>query len=444
MKREWLLAIGITLLTLALSLGMIRWMAPTLLGVPMDMQLVQTDTRAIPFFDALLPAGPPPDNAFILPDPVTRVRNHPLLPEGETLGPHDLLGFRNQTIPRMADVIVIGDSQTYGNNAPLARNWPSQMQEQLSGRTATLYSMAVGGWCGVQYLEMFRKALAFQPRVVVVAFYAGNDPLESFIMAYGQERYQKLRPDPALSPKDAPKVAFPPPESEWEPFTFADGSTTVLTPNWRLGSNSDLPAIRAGYAILAKVARTIAQEASVVGVKVIFALIPTKERVFQQKIRRDGLKASAVYQELVAREEEHATRFAENLAAMPNAIWVDLLPPMSRAALDTALYPDGPDGHPLAAGYEQIAQAIAPKLRELLPAPTRGLVAVMTDQKSFQVWLMTRTGRWLVPADPERIAANGWSMESLKEVPARDVASVPILGVMERDPARFGPEAVTH
>ena len=46
-----------------------------------------------------------------------------------------------------------------------------------------MYSMAVGGWGAVQYLDMFTKAARFRPHTVIIAFYSGNDPLESFLTA---------------------------------------------------------------------------------------------------------------------------------------------------------------------------------------------------------------------------------------------------------------------
>ena len=44
--------------------------------------------------------------------------------------------------------------------------------------------MASGGWGPVQYLYMAEKALAFRPRVLVVAFYSGNDAFDAVKVAY--------------------------------------------------------------------------------------------------------------------------------------------------------------------------------------------------------------------------------------------------------------------
>lgn len=90
-------------------------------------------------------------------------------------------------MPLVADVLTIGDSMTYGTNVLLGSDWPSVLSDRLAPLGAIVYNMSAGGWGGgVQYLEMFPEALFFEPRVVVVAFYTGNDALDSFKDAYGR------------------------------------------------------------------------------------------------------------------------------------------------------------------------------------------------------------------------------------------------------------------
>ncbi len=40
-------------------------------------------------------------------------------------GGHDAWGYRNPTVPSHADIVIIGDSQSYGFNAPMSETWPS-------------------------------------------------------------------------------------------------------------------------------------------------------------------------------------------------------------------------------------------------------------------------------------------------------------------------------
>lgn len=185
MKTDWALLAGVTAVTTMIVLAGVRWFAPQLLGIPIDLQSVGVSETRPAFYEGIFRSID--SEQFLLQDPYIRVRAKPLLPRGFGIGPHDLLGFRNRAIPNIADVIVLGDSQTYGNNVLLEYNWPSQLQTLL-GHRATVYNMATGGWGAVQYLDMFAKGLFFRPQLVVVAFYGGNDPLESYHARMGSRK----------------------------------------------------------------------------------------------------------------------------------------------------------------------------------------------------------------------------------------------------------------
>ena len=137
MKKEWLLALGVTVVTVAIALGLIRLFAPQLLAVSRDLELVRASKEAPPFFDNVFRREDYEAQDFIIQDPYVK-RAKPLVPEEFGMGPHDILGFRNRAIPNLADVVTIGDSQTYGNNALLADNWPSRMQAGPTHQTITI------------------------------------------------------------------------------------------------------------------------------------------------------------------------------------------------------------------------------------------------------------------------------------------------------------------
>jgi len=182
MSREWLL-LGLSVsVTLALAVALLRWWAPGLLGITPDLRVVRVSEEVVPFYENVFRV--PEGEEFILEDPHLLVRARPLEPPGY-LGPTDILGFRNRAVLTAPDVIAIGDSQTFGLNAPLRGNWPSRLREELARQKAQVYSMATGGWGAVQYLDMVRKASVFGPKVVIVAFYSGNDPMESFRLITG-------------------------------------------------------------------------------------------------------------------------------------------------------------------------------------------------------------------------------------------------------------------
>ena len=124
-----------------------------------------------------------------VPDPVLEYRIEP------GTGGHDGRGFRNaQTLDR-ADVVALGDSQTWGVNASIGGSWPAQ----LAARTGrTVYNMGRGGYALLQYRALLDDALALEPRWIVVAFYFGNDVWDAYDLAYKLDSHApKRHPDPA-------------------------------------------------------------------------------------------------------------------------------------------------------------------------------------------------------------------------------------------------------
>ena len=357
----------VVVVTTAVSLLAIRWIAPQLLGLPVDLQLVQSSKTLPPFFDSVFRDEDYASHALLLNDPVTNIRARPLMEAASGTGPHDILGFRNSSIPDHPDIIAIGDSQTYGIGEPVDSTWPNQLAGMLKDKDALVYSMAVGGWSATQYLHMASIAIKFRPHTVIVAYYTGNDPLESFASVYGNSHWSSLKPDPALDRSDAPAVGnILDVENSW-PVNFRDGGKIRFTPVPRLAANDDKPAVRAGYTIMAESARRIAALAAEQGVAVVFTVIPTRELVYEQKVRKEGLSPPESYLRLVKMERRNIERFVSVLQSLPDARFVNLVVPLQSAALGSKLlYPRMWDGHPGAAGYQVIASALAPVVKETL------------------------------------------------------------------------------
>ena len=445
MKKEWLLTVGVVVVTLLVSLGVIRWQAPGLLGIQSDLQLVQVSKKVPPFYEGVFRRKDITTDKFILSDPYTRTRGRPLWPAGLGPGPNDILGFRNLEVPDVSDVVVLGDSQTYGINEMLPFNWPNQMKMMLAGKNATVYAMATDGWSAIQYLYMVKYATLFKPRVIVIAYYTGNDPLECFMMAYGDPQWKQLRPDHSLSSSDLPKVSPKIPNSErWE-VTFKDGITTTFTPKYRLASNQDTPVVHAGYEIMLSAAQQIADIATQRGVHVIFTIIPTKELVYARKVESEKLHAPPDYERLIVAEKANIERLAKGLIAIKNADYIDLVNPLQKTAMGKrVLYRRGIDGHPAPGGYEVIARTLTPAVGKYLPGTPLGLVAVHFVKGDNRSWplLAKRNGTWLF-ANNKLIMQNGWDLKKITTVSPRDVATLPLRGVIDHvDPSIYGPESL--
>jgi lysophospholipase L1-like esterase len=355
-----------------------------------------------------------------------------------------LLGFRNRAVPNVADIVVIGDSQTYGNNAWLEENWPSHMRNALGRKLPLVYNMSVGGWGAVQYLNMLKYATQLRPKVVVVAFYSGNDALESFALAYASREWAFLRVDAALRAADAPKVVFPPPENEWWKVEFNDGTRTVFTPRLRYSANdpSD-PAVRAGYGILREAARLMAEHAQRANIKLVMTVIPTKELAYRKKVAGSASAPAQDYAQLVQAEAQNIAAFAAAIATLPGAIYVDVVGPLQEAALGSQpIYPDDADGHPIATGYRVIGKAIAQAVDPVLRDRPVGLVAYSVEHDKYSLSLINHEGVWRV-SDLSLLTANGWG-ENLKieRVDYQDIATLPSMGTLSQvDRRRFGPRS---
>jgi lysophospholipase L1-like esterase len=451
-RREWLLLAGTAVLTLAAALGLLRWLAPGLLGIRPQLEVVQVSREVAPFFETVLPVAQLRSTDFHIDDPYTGTRHHPQIPEvnlatkGVDWGPEDLLGFRNRAVPIVADVVTVGDSQTFGSNATMDFNWPSLLARRIGGGKApVVYNMSSGGWGAPQYLDMFNKSEAFRPRVVVVAYYTGNDALDSVGLVYHAAPWAFLRHGDR-PPEQAPN-AWPPKESEMWPVRFPDGTRTVFTAKTRLAPNDRrYPATRDGYRIMADVARRIDAAAAERGVGVVFTIIPTKETAFAAKVHEAGLEVPEAYAALIRDEADNIRELAAVLAGLPHAAYVDVVTPLQKAILGPEpMYLPSGDGHPLATGYDVIARTLAPVVARLLPPrPVPGLARIKRPDADAVALALIRNGAvWLFDS-PALLKANGWNVDvdRLRVLSARDVADLRFGGVVRvTDARRFGPRA---
>jgi len=119
-----------------------------------------------------------------IPDPILGHRPNP-----QFLG-HDDLGFRNELIPPRADMVVLGDSQSYGTGVLREDAWPQQLQKLAR---KNIYNMAFGGYGPAHSLILMNEVLKFKPKWLVEAFYSGNDLADSFELIYELGQLQHLR-----------------------------------------------------------------------------------------------------------------------------------------------------------------------------------------------------------------------------------------------------------
>ena len=321
---------------------------------------------------------------------------------------HDAWGFRNHAVPEEADVVTIGDSQTYGVGAPGPRAWPVQLG-RLTGRR--VYSAALGGYSPIQYRELLQRyALPLHPSVVVVGFYLGNDLWEAHRTVYALPHWAALRrpglplvhddgegqgPDPrflgslrnwlahhsvlyrmataSLLGGLAQRAELAASAGRIDVVVFAPGNgvpSTAFTPAYRLRTvDLDSASIREGLRLSLERLALMAEECRAAGVTLVVALIPTKERVYQPWIEADSVLRQDSTMRRLFREEAEAARQVRAALDRVHVTSVDLVPALRGALRHEAVYPPNQDGHPNAAGQAAIAGAVAAVVTPLLRRP---------------------------------------------------------------------------
>ncbi len=331
-------------------------------------------------------------------------------------GPTDLLGFRNHSIPNRADVITIGDSQTFGNNAMLSRSWPYAMLNHMDDFKPKVYSMAVGGWGPLDYLLAFKSAIKFKPKTIVVAFYTGNDPIDSYKHAYGTNYWAAYRFDDSLTIDDTQPVEFPPLEHDRWTVNVHGNSETVLTPEYRGINVLDDAVTDVSYKIMERVAEQISEACKSLGIDIIFTIIPTKEYVYSDYLE-DKAKTIPKYVDLIAGEKKRIGQLKTYIESLDHAAYVDLSTPLKRAAfLKEPLYPSDFNGHPIEHGYDVIARTLAPSVMSSIKKNYSGPVWINLDDSNGYFFFL-EPGSYIKAIAPVDILAQGHSIDGVPIVP---------------------------
>ena len=339
-------------------------------------------------------------------DPVLGYRTAPWT------GENDARGYRNAQALETADVVALGDSQTWGVNVGRDDAWPAQLARDTGLR---VYNMGRGGYGIVHYASQLDEALSLEPQWIVMALYLGNDLYDAWELAYSQDAHAALRdPDPearrrirasaypdlqrmffervryghgedgvldALARHSAlfrmlRRVGAAQDDAErdraWarahpqDGFVYAgDGVSTVFHTSYRVAAvDTSLPRIREGLRItreeLAAIAARVDETAP--GTRLLVVLIPTKERVFERAVAAAGIATPESYRKSVDCEARIVAQL-EGWMDQHGVRSLDLLPALEAAVgRGEAIFPANVDGHFTGRGYEIIASQIASRI----------------------------------------------------------------------------------
>lgn len=325
---------------------------------------------------------------------------------------YDRAGFRNASRPGSADLVALGDSQTYGANVAREQAWP----QQLGARTGqAVYNMGFGGYCALHSLLLWPEVEALQPRAVIQAVYAGNDLFDAFSLVYEHDKLPALRSRNPIILRTIDSLQHEAPLSasisrmfrqeaalprlrdwlsdhnalyqvagaakrwlhaqqsrDWaqEKATAAeqpdfydvfetDSLRTVFTPAYRLRAlNQHDPRLAEGLRLLQTALAELRRRSVAGGRDFLVLLLPTKELTFAEQTRADSLRYSPEYWRLVAQEKVMWQQMRHFLQAEGIA-FVDATQVL-QAALEQGVspFPRDSDGHLSAAGQRLVAEAI--------------------------------------------------------------------------------------
>ena len=340
-----------------------------------------------------------------LPDPMLRYRVKP-----HSAG-HDSWGYRNKYVPNIADIVAIGDSQTYGESALAKYSWPSILQK-LTGKE--IYNMGLGGYGPAEYFYLMEnKAMLLKPKLIIAGFYLGNDLSDTYAAVYSIPYWQDFRnpkfiiqEDTSVDTHRAPvEIKIPPREpfrktlktrvyflANWlagnsvlyrvitasylgdrirQNTMIAMGEEIVMLTNDEYGIHTgftperrlqaldlDKPDVREGLRLALGFFNSMNEYATKHGIGFLVVIIPTKESVYGDFIEGNHvLQDSEIIDRLLKNEREVSTMaqayFKENRIS-----YLDFLVPLRNAAKNEQLYPNNYSGHFNGNGNRVIAEYI--------------------------------------------------------------------------------------
>lgn len=329
---------------------------------------------------------------------------------------HDSWGFRNKSVPERADIIAIGDSQTYGISALARYAWPETLQ-RLTGKE--VYNLALGGYGPAEYSYLLeQKALRLKPALIIVGFYLGNDLADTYEAVYTVPYWEHLRaPDFSIGNvaetdnREKPEKKKSPPSrslqtrlkymtyviTDWfaghsvlyrivtETYLgdmirqrrmmdrgegivmFRDnehGIDTGFTPETRLqGLDLTRPHLQEGLRLALGFFNRMNEVAGKNGIRFLVVMIPTKETVFADFIEgNDSLLGSPKIDRLIDNERQ-VNEIAKSYFEEHNISYLDVLEPLRMAVPYEQIYPNNYNGHSNKNGYRIIAESIYQYLR---------------------------------------------------------------------------------
>lgn len=320
----------------------------------------------------------------------------------------DALGFRNRSVPKTADVVAIGDSQTYGNAATMDDSWPYALGRML-GRN--VYNMGLGGYGPNQYLEILRaKALPLRPKLVLCGLSLTDDFDNAYHLTYGLDYWSYLRDMPSVKVDfntwdtgDTPAPSLVKKARVWlsqhsviyqllvhtglgdrlkgsmqirnATQTYPGEATVLIVPEKHIeeafqpiinlhGLDQNRESVRDGMRISFEILKEMNDICQKNHIQFVVVVIPTKEMVFSQYLEHNSQIAIHESVDKLITDERVALDQTIKFLTAANIPYIDPLPALQKSAGPGLYARSSGDMHPSKGGYHVIAQAVFDGLKQ--------------------------------------------------------------------------------
>lgn len=305
---------------------------------------------------------------------------------------HDAWGFRNLELPEQADIIAIGDSQTYGVSAMASQSWPAWLTT-LSGEP--VYNLGLGGYGLLDYLWLLEnKAPLLKPKEVLIGLYLGNDlaihkgmqPDEQMLkernnsnILLKSQQYSKKNHAFKNIRESLSRTSM---LYQVSKFTFGHLTNRMLYKT-RSAQQSDIIPLnsmhlrtlltpqrylhmldleraknRANLEKALNLIDRLMQRCKEQRFNCTFIVIPTKESVYWPLAKKIISGSQLLLLEKQVRMEARVLTKISHLFDSKKQSYIDTLPALQLASQTQSLYPESDDSHPNARGYKVIADSI--------------------------------------------------------------------------------------
>ncbi|GJM17446.1 MAG: hypothetical protein DHS20C13_27730 [Thermodesulfobacteriota bacterium] len=308
-------------------------------------------------------------------------------------GAHDSWGYRNKRVPQSAEIVTVGDSHTYGISATASNSWPISLQG-ISGKE--VYNLGLGGYGPAEYFYIMQQnALQLNPEMIIAGLYLGNDLKDTFNAVYSIPIWENLRSldisysfDDQENDKDLDSAGF----TDWlsgnsvlyrivsssyigdnlrqqrrlskgEDIPMLNvpenGINTGFTPDRRLkGLDLSNAEVREGLRLTLELFNNMNELAKVKDVGFLVVIIPTKEMVFAELIKKSSELSANVKLNILIQNEEVVSKLIKRYFEDHGISYIEVLEPLRNAAGSEQIYPNNFGGHSNKNGYRIIAETI--------------------------------------------------------------------------------------